>query len=730
MLNLMRLSAPARRRAGDEAGALAVIVAVSSLVLLITAALAVDVGNTWARRGQLQTQADKAALFAAEYLPIDTTSDQTTATTQTTVAKAVAYYLACHPVQGQSDDLNPAFDQLPACSSTLRPSSSALDQAAAEMLAAGRVSFPTSTQVRVLGPRARVDYGFGNAAGVSESVQAKEATARVASPGQVMPMGGSLGCIAASAASTQLLNVGDTLSGLVPINYFSAGDGSNSLSGGSAGAVVWPSTPPPPALPQQLTITGANTVGNNLTFNYSLTTGVSGLLGGLLSNLLNNLAGMGVEVIFGRGSAIHTATATVTVAGAGSVTLPGPVQSAPGEWQVKVVAYLPNLSATTIFGTTTYTQAPGYHQNISSNSWPINAPAGSLSDLTDLDNFLSCAKPLDSPRLDTADRSQRMIKNIREGLDHALAQHPSLISAIQSVSASTSLSSLVSGALTDPSGLALSCGSSTPHVRDETAGQSTRPNCVRVDTTRSWAYEFTQGFLTPDGRFSCSVADCSNGSFTLPAEVGIGGTYNDDQLTDFIRTGAPATVLNDLLLQGLDTYLLPGLPILTPTGNIQDEIYASPRFFWAPVLTTVFTTNSDNQFPILTFRPVFITQEQPDNTAGKRLVDLLASEIVRELRGLLAGGITSLLSGLGLSDVLDEIGLGTPVDDLMDSLGGTGKIETHGLVLDTAAAADSRLKAVRVMTLAPDAMPVVDADYDGPLSEYLGSGPKVVRLVD
>ena len=42
------------------------------MVLMLVAALTVDLGNTWARRGQLQTQADNAAIFAANYLPAAT----------------------------------------------------------------------------------------------------------------------------------------------------------------------------------------------------------------------------------------------------------------------------------------------------------------------------------------------------------------------------------------------------------------------------------------------------------------------------------------------------------------------------------------------------------------------------------------------------------------------------------------------------------------------------------
>ena len=62
-----------RRRRRDERGAIVVITALlTCMVLMLVAALTVDLGNTWARRGQLQTQADNAAIFAANYLPATT----------------------------------------------------------------------------------------------------------------------------------------------------------------------------------------------------------------------------------------------------------------------------------------------------------------------------------------------------------------------------------------------------------------------------------------------------------------------------------------------------------------------------------------------------------------------------------------------------------------------------------------------------------------------------------
>lgn len=56
---------------GDDSGAVAVIVALSLVVLLGVAALAVDVGYYLVQRGKAQTAADAASLAAASHLPED-----------------------------------------------------------------------------------------------------------------------------------------------------------------------------------------------------------------------------------------------------------------------------------------------------------------------------------------------------------------------------------------------------------------------------------------------------------------------------------------------------------------------------------------------------------------------------------------------------------------------------------------------------------------------------------
>lgn len=74
-----------RSRSRSEAGAVAIFVAVLSTLLLLMAALAVDLGNGWARKRAAQTQVDVSALAAGAMLP------QTASNRNAIVDNVVAY---------------------------------------------------------------------------------------------------------------------------------------------------------------------------------------------------------------------------------------------------------------------------------------------------------------------------------------------------------------------------------------------------------------------------------------------------------------------------------------------------------------------------------------------------------------------------------------------------------------------------------------------------------------
>jgi hypothetical protein len=169
----------------DESGAIALIAALVSIVLMVVCAFVVDIGGTWARRGQLQVQADRAAVFAADYLPVADASDQKA------VAAQVAYYIACHTVEGQRE----LTSAIPSCTSSTGPSDPAIKTYGDALLTAGQVSFPSATRIKVVTPPARVDFSFGQAAGADGTTQQKTAIAKVGSPGDIVPIGLSMNCM-------------------------------------------------------------------------------------------------------------------------------------------------------------------------------------------------------------------------------------------------------------------------------------------------------------------------------------------------------------------------------------------------------------------------------------------------------------------------------------------------------------------------------------------------------
>ena len=460
---------------------------------------------------------------------------------------------------------------------------------------------------------------------------------------------------------------------------------------------------------------------------YNNVSGLGGLTGAITALITTGLLARNVTVWFGRGTVNYSASAAISAVGTVTVPIPAAVLADPGVWHVKVVSPMAT-------GFTLLPPNVTFQTRQSSNDVIMDVGASGLSDLTNLDNMLSCAKPIISPRNPAgADDDADLIANIRNGLDHGLGTHPTLVTAASGITnpATTSLGTFVSTAVNDPSGFALSCDGSVSSINDVAANATSSPNCVKVNTNRAWNYAFTQGFLTPDGRFSCDLPDnCKHGSFN-GSDFGMSGQYNDDLITDYIDAANPQTVLDDLLFTSLDTMIQPTIPLLTPNNQLSSDIYSSPRFFWSPILTTVYTTGTDASYPVLTFRPAFVTQENPSLSATEKLLNSLSLELSVELAAVISGGI-SLLNGTLLAVIQAAIGPNTSLSSLLSLLqdpNASHKIEQHGLVVDTDLASDRRLMALRVMNINPGALPAVDLDYDGPVTDYLGSGPRVIRLV-
>ncbi|MGE5719631.1 MAG: hypothetical protein ACM3XQ_07125, partial [Nocardioidaceae bacterium] len=456
-------------RPRDERGAIAVISGVVAVVLMLISAFVVDLGSTWARRGQLQLQADRAALLAAKSLPA--TDD----TTRRNAAKYVAYYVACHTLPGQAQ-LNP---EIPDCPSGTTPDSTAIVAYGQQLLANGSVSFPKSTQIKVVTPQARIDYGFGRVAGVDGSTQRKMAIAQVSSPGDLVPIGLSLPCLLSAGGNVPA--AGDPLSAIMPINYVTPGPLGPV---GSAATTVWPSGYAATAPPAGPTLSSVNTnpdpvVSGPVPATFTLT----GSSWGTLAD---------VQVVFHKGPDTGTPVAAASVGvpvlepltGTATVTgvLPDEVMQTPGAWEVKV-------GVGSLAGATW------------SEPMPFDVTGGASPT-----EVIGCGRLLDSPRADEPDQAAALVRNLQKGLDHALVNHPNLVSVTApdlSPDAAVALAS-------DPTNL-FACSGAAPDVWDVPSPTGT-PNCVREAGNDAWAgSSYTEGILAAEsggaaGRLVCSAA--------------------------------------------------------------------------------------------------------------------------------------------------------------------------------------------------------------------------------
>lgn len=770
----------------DERGASAVLVAlVTCFVLFGVAALTVDLGNTWARRGSLQAQVDRAAKFAAEQLPVDTTTVGATPTdSQLLVAKAAAYYLACNRVSGQSD-----LSTIPACPSAETYTSDAgITTLASAMLtngagsgtsAVGAITFPTINKVSITAPDALVTFGFARILGADNSVQTKSATAVVLSPGELLPVGMSATCIAAAVGAATLGGVGDYISKVVPINYISTGYPNQS------GTMPVSALPYTPGDTDWTDVTG---LYNNhpATINVNVT--------------LSSVAGNGavtVALAWTSGKAGFTIE-TIHI----YIRKKGYVVGDPTGFYVVDVS-IPLLQQGNTSGTQTVSlnlpagdyeamiRLDGRNGGVGGNvqHWINNANQNAEFNVPEtgtIQNVVSCARPAQSPRLgftSPTDDSDAMAVNFAQGLDHGLAMFPGLGDALDGLQlASTTPPSSVGGLVGTVNSL-FQCDSNSRVKKDYSTRRTDGANCFHVDTTQDWSIPLTKGLLTGGsttagtytGRLKCPSTGQCNFNSTRPVLTnpgGISGTYNNDYFGDFIKSGG---LLNDPFFMALDSFLSPSLPLVTPPSDVVDDaLYQSPRFFWAPVSLSLFTTVSPGDagdHPILAFRPVFLTSDSSTTTAASSIDELLngllkaaalsgysAQSVVQNFTDTVlglnpCGGLLSILSildpvlsNLVLSSTWTACELNLVKTALFSSTSTSTTVSAFlakylganivtqdasntgsfgGLVIDKAAA---RVRAARIMTIAPGALPAPAQDYSGPTTDYLGVGPKIVRL--
>ena len=154
-----------RPRTRTERGAVAIMVALVATALFGTAALAVDLGNAWSRKREVQKQVDVSALAAGWMLPMTTTN-------KLAIATKVAEYL--------DDDDNRVAGQDAVTAAQLVNG----NDADGEILFQhddGTTCTDKCTQMRVVAPQAEVDFGFASVLGFDRTEVQRTATVRMVS---------------------------------------------------------------------------------------------------------------------------------------------------------------------------------------------------------------------------------------------------------------------------------------------------------------------------------------------------------------------------------------------------------------------------------------------------------------------------------------------------------------------------------------------------------------------
>ena len=223
-----------------------------------------------------------------------------------------------------------------------------------------------------------------------------------------------------------------------------------------------------------------------------------------------------------------------------------------------------------------------------------------------------------------------------------------------------------------PPDVADSCNGngSTPYpgaILDVTSPPPNDPNCVSVQTGFNSGDSLTKGLITGD---TTPNYDGLLKGDTLEGCDRFGGSSEKSRL----GVSTNDDVLSCFLPSGVRVGDVTGKTIGTAYKNVvSSEIFDSPRFAVVPVIS--YPSNPQNGFyPILKFWPVFITDESPSSTHGN--------------------SFASSLNGVVLSP------------------------------------SDNKVASVIVVPIHPDAMPETTDDNGEGTIPWIGSGTRVVVMID
>ena len=559
-----------RRTATKERGAVAVVVALCSVLILSLAALSVDLGNAFVRKRDLQSQADFSSLAGGANLPGTKSSSDP-------VVLAVVKYLNAN--QPQDDNgVTPVTASDLVDGPLVDPDRSLTEPRERN----GEIYFESKSRIRVIAPEARVQFGLAGVIGFNEVDVNAEATVGVFSPGiGMMPAYAVSGCDWGPQVLTDPAN--GQVTPAVPV--LSSPTDSNVADIDAPTAAILNPTP------------------NQVDVNPS--TPVTILLKG---HKMNQVTQVG---FFKEGDGVNPPPAPLIIPDSEithsddqrlSFQLPSAaapsITAAEGLWWIRVWAPISNSSPTY-----QWSEVKAPNGDIKTVPFRVGNPYLQCVGASNQGNFGT----LILARQDTSKSAVNgwMPVNIAAGLQPPLSLHT------------------FDGAVDPTTGFcnplppnASSSFSSGDTIYTETGGNAQitdllpDTNCVDTDTGLP-ANSVTSGLITWTGSVTgANGTTVTTGRLINPASPGcpttrsvsLNGTgynINDDTLTCFF-TDTTATV-GDV---SNDTYTYNG-----GKAVISEEIYKSPRFFWVPVLKVKPSSGGSNHYAIIDFRPAFLTDQ-------------------------------------------------------------------------------------------------------------------------
>lgn len=557
----------------NEDGVTAVVFGLCALLLFSLGAIAVDLGNTFARKRDVQAQADFAALSAGELLPA------TAASKPQILARVVSYLNKNQP---QTDGSAQACFVTKNCvtATQMTDGNDANGEVHYGHYNSATASWVVNNnQLTVLAPPAQVNFGLANVMGHSKAMVQATATVGIVVPANgVMPMYAAAGCDYGQQTLT------DPANGQVGLQASLNSPGDTLDLKLDSGATLTGSDPG--LLPAQINV--------NSTGSLTITKGQAGKALNKV-NYVGFFRDLNQDNPNGLPSFVPYAVPTTGKDGTGkSVTvaagqIPAIVTQYPSLWFVRLSehAYYPVPPALPT-ASTAYSQWTKANQALPLRVGDsIFARCTSSTGAKNDGNFGT----LNLPRTDV-NSADWLPANIAKGLQNdappnklTLAIYPPGSPAPYPQTCSSAQSYSV-----------ISTTTGNPTLKENT-------NCAGTDTGLT-ANTSTKGLITGvNGTIPGRLADPAKpttcgpvGGPTAPTPYA-GIPLNNDTLACFL---IPST---DKTLGDISTPGYAGPEVLDPL------VYGSPRFFWVPVFNAQASHGTSSLYPIIDFRPAFLTDQ-------------------------------------------------------------------------------------------------------------------------